>query len=127
MDVLNSTMRIDREPADQLEVVLSQKTGSLDVVVTGRDQKPSPATTVVLIPEPAQRHRFELYRNATTDSAGRVLLSNVAPGTYKLFAWPDIEPNTWQNSDVIRQYEDLGINVSIGESEKAAPTVRAIE
>ena len=69
MDVLNSTLRIDREPADQLEVVLSQKTGSLDVVVTGRDQKPSPATTVVLIPEPAQRHRFELYRNATTDGA----------------------------------------------------------
>ena len=126
-DVLNSTLRIDREPADQLEVVLSQKTGSLDVFVTGRDQKPSPATTVVLIPEPALRDRFELYRNATTDSAGRVHLSSVAPGTYKLFAWPDIEPNAWQNSDVIRQYEDRGIPVSIGDSEKAAATVRAIE
>jgi hypothetical protein len=125
--VLNSTLRIDREFSDELEIVLSQKTGSLDAVVVSRDQKPSAATTVVLIPDPSRRQRFELYRTSTTDSSGRATLLNIPPGNYSLFAWTDIEANAWQDSDVMRQYEDRGAAVTVTESSKASAVVTAIE
>ena len=81
----------------------------------------------MLVPEPARRQRFELYRTATTDSSGHASFANIAPGSYKLFAWTDIEPNAWQSAEVMRQYEDEGVAITITEGATAGSVVTAIE
>jgi hypothetical protein len=126
-DVLDSTIHIEGAMSDSLEIVLSPNTGSLDAIVVDRSKQPSAAATVVLVPGSDRRGRFDLYRTATTDSAGRASLTNIAPGSYKLFAWDDIEENAWQNTDAIRPFEDRGVLVTISESGRTSQTITVIE
>jgi hypothetical protein len=126
-DVLDATIRIEGAVADSLEVVLSANTGSLDAVVLDRNRQPRAAATVVLVPAVDRRGRFDLYRTTTTDSFGKASLTNIAPGSYTLFAWQDIEANAWQNGDALRPFQDRGVAVTIGENAKANQTITVIE
>jgi hypothetical protein len=126
-DALNSLLHIDGTVSDRLEIVLSPPTGSLDVIAVDESRRPVAAATVVLIPSEESRQRFDLYRSATTDSAGRAALTNIAPGSYKLFAWQDIEANAWQNADALRPFEERGAPVTIEENGKVSQTIKVIE
>jgi hypothetical protein len=126
-DVSSSTIHVEGAIADQLEIVLSGNTSTVDAFVVDRNKQPSAATTVVLVPDSERRQLFDLYRTATTDSSGRAILTNVAPGSYKLFAWQDIEPYAWQNAEALRPFEDRGAAVSIGENAKMSQIVTVID
>jgi hypothetical protein len=126
-DALNSPLHIDGTVSDRLEIVLSPTTGSLDAVAVDESRRPAEGATVVLIPSEESRQRFDLYRIATTDSAGRAALKNIAPGSYKLFAWEDIEANSWQNADALRPFEERGVPVTIEENGKVSQTIKVIE
>lgn len=102
-------------------------TGSLDAVTVDESRRPAAAATVVLIPSEESRLRLDRYRSATTDSAGRAALTNIAPGSYKLFAWQDIEANAWQNADALRPFEERGVPVGIEEYGKVSQTIKVIE
>jgi len=125
-DALDSAIHVQRTGSETLEIVLETNTGALDAVVVDRNNQPSGAATVVLVPASSRGH-FELYRTATTDASGRASLTNIAPGSYKLFAWQDIEENAWQNADVMRAFEDGGVPVAIGENVRASQKVTVIE
>lgn len=126
-DVLNSNIPIKGAVSESLEVVLGANTGSLQAVVLDRNNQPSAAAIVVLVPNPDRRQRFDLYRTGTTDASGRTTLSNIAPGAYTLFAWQDIEPDAWQNADALRPFEDRGVTVYVGENAKSNQNVTVIE
>jgi hypothetical protein len=126
-DALNTLMHIDATVSDRLEIVLSPTTGSLDAFAVDESRRPAAAATVVLVPSEESRQRFDLYRSATTDSAGRAALTNIAPGSYKLFAWQDIEANAWQNADALRPFEERGVPVTIEENERISQTIKVIE
>jgi hypothetical protein len=61
------------------------------------------------------------------DARATQVFANIAPGSYKLFAWTDIEPNAWQSADVMRQYEGEGVAITITEGATASSIVTAIE
>jgi len=126
-DAANSLLHVEGTVSDLLEIVLSPATGSFEAVVIDRNSQPVAAATVALVPNLERRRRFELYRTATTDSAGRASLTNIAPGTYKVFAWQDIELNAWQNSDAMRPFEDRGVAVTIEENGKVRQAITVIE
>jgi hypothetical protein len=124
---LDSVIHIEGAVSDSLEIVLNTNTGSLDANVVDRNKQPSVAATVVLVPSSDRRLRFDLYRTAATDSSGRASLTNIAPGSYKLFAWQDIEENAWQNAEAMRPFEDRGVLITIGENGKSSQTITVIE
>ena len=126
-DLLNSAIHIEGVVSDSLEIELSTNTGSLDAIVVDRNKQPSAAATVVLVPSSDRRWRFDLYRTAATDSSGRASLTNIAPGSYKLFAWQDIEENAWQNTEAMRPFEDRGVLVTISENGRTSQTITVIE
>lgn len=125
-EVLDSAIHIQSTVSESLEVVLGANTGALDAVVVDRNNQPSAAAIVVLVPS-SSRGRFELYRTATTDTSGRASLTNIAPGSYKLFAWQDIEENAWQNAEAMRAFEDGGAPVIIGENGRANQRITVLE
>lgn len=113
-------------PVDEpIEVVLCSKTaGALGGTTVDGDQKPMAGIQVVLIPN--QRDRRDRYRTATSDQDGRFTIRNIPPGDYKVFAWEDLEPNSYRDPEVLRRYEALGKPVTIGESPSQAIQLKMI-
>jgi protocatechuate 3,4-dioxygenase beta subunit len=126
VDMLNGGLRLDSDPRGALEVVLGTTPGALDVTVLDDRRMPVPAVTVALVPDSSQRKRYEVYRNATTDSSGQVRLEGVVPGDYRLYAWEDVENGAWLDPDFMRNYESRGTSVRVADGARAAAEVRVI-
>jgi hypothetical protein len=43
-----------------------------------------------------------------------------SPGNYKLFAWEDVEPEAWEDSDFLKDYEKLGEKVVLEPGARAS-------
>jgi protocatechuate 3,4-dioxygenase beta subunit len=110
-DAFNPPFHVDS--AGRLEVVISLNAGTIDAVVDDDGQKPSSEATVVLVPDPPRRQRFDLYQVGGSDAAGHVHFQGIAPGDYKLFAWDDVPADAWLDPDFLRAYEDRGRPVHI--------------
>jgi hypothetical protein len=37
-------------------------------------------------------------------------METVPPGSYKLFAWDDVEPGIWWDPDFLKNYEDKALH-----------------
>jgi hypothetical protein len=123
VDVLNGGMRVDGEPQGVLDIVLGNTPGSVEASVVDGRKMPVPAVTVVLVPEMAKRKRYDLYRQATSDANGRIHLDNIVPGDYKLFAWEVVESNAWTDPDFLRNFENNGVAIHVGENGRATGEV----
>jgi hypothetical protein len=97
-----------------LEVTISSSGGEVDGTIMDAASRPAANVGVVLIPD-SQRDRHELYKTATTDSNGQAMLRGLTPGDYRLLAWEDIEPFSWFDPDVLKQYEMQGKAVHVKE------------
>jgi Carboxypeptidase regulatory-like domain len=122
IDAMNPPFRIDGP--GRLEIVMSLSSGSLDLTVLDDAQKSFSDATVVLIPDPPRRQRFDLYSVTGSDSAGHVHFDGLAPGDYKVFAWDDVPADAWQDPDFMRSYEDRGKPVHVTEGSTENVEVR---
>jgi protocatechuate 3,4-dioxygenase beta subunit len=106
---------------DRVEVVIAMDGAGLGGTVQHRDL-PFADATVVLVPEESLRDRGSLYRVVRSDNNGSFTMTGIPPGTYKLFAWEEIEPGVWQDREFLRPFEDRGVKVVL--QPKAAESVR---
>jgi hypothetical protein len=124
IDVLNDGLRIEDPPDGRIEIAISVNGGAVSGIARDNTRTPLANGTVVLVPDEPQRQRFDLYRSAITDAAGKYQINAIPPGNYKVFAWEDIEPQSWYDNALIRTYEDLGKAVIVVEG--SARTVDVI-
>jgi hypothetical protein len=116
---LEDGVRLTGASADPVEVVLAADGGELSGHVMGRNSEPVSKAVVALVPElPSQRGRGDLYRVASSDSAGTFRLMSIPPGRYKLFAWEQAAPGAWQSPQFLQPYDELGKSIEVGASSK---------
>jgi hypothetical protein len=108
-----------------LDVVLSSEGGRVDGVVL-KDQQPVGNATVVLVPDPPNRNRSDLYSFKNTDALGRFSLLGLPPGDFKLFAWQQREGLSYADPDFIKDYEDRGTRVHIEEKRQQSVQLQVI-
>ena len=108
-----------------MEIVLGPGMGDIDARVIKSSGAPASSTTVVLIPDARLRGRLDLFLNQTTDEAGTVHFGNVTPGSYKLFAWEDIESGEWWDPEFMKVQEARGTTVKIGEKSRESVELRS--
>jgi hypothetical protein len=126
MDALEQPLAISGPVSGSLDVVLSRAAGRIDgTVVDGRGQG-VPGVQAVLVPAPRLRWRFDLFRTATTDNAGRFSLTGIPPGDYSLFSWEALESFAYFDEDVLRQSNGAGASVRVAESSAASIQVTII-
>lgn len=97
-----------------LEVILSNKSGSLGGSVKDED-KTAIERTVTLIPDPIKPLRPDLIRRFTTLSDGTFQFNSVAPGDYRLYAWEEINRDLYTDPDFLKKFESSSVKVSVKE------------
>jgi hypothetical protein len=78
----------------------------IEGTILDKEQKPMPGVQAVLVPD-RQRDWRDVYRFSTADQNGHFTMRQIAPGSYKLFAWEDLEPGAYNDPEFVRKYEDL--------------------
>jgi len=109
-DISSGELRLESPSPESLEIVIATNAGLLQGVVAN-----APNVTVVLIPNAPLRPRVDLYKVSTTDAAGKFVITDVAPGNYKAFAWRYVESGAWLDSEFMQGSEDRGSPVRISE------------
>jgi hypothetical protein len=112
-DVLEGGLHLSGQLRDVLEIVIGANGGRVGGTVVNGGRDPVPNTTVVAVPDASDRHRTDRYKSVSSDASGRFQIRGLAPGSYSLFAWEDVEEGAWQDPDFLRPYESRGASVRV--------------
>jgi Carboxypeptidase regulatory-like domain len=112
---------------DPIEITLNAKGGTIQGTVRNASQQAVASAGVVLVPDARWRGNSLLYKRMTSDAVGRFTMRGVAPGTYKLFAWPALpEGSAEENAEFIAPFEGRGTAVNMESGGTANVEVRVI-
>jgi carboxypeptidase family protein len=126
-DVLEKPIGLEyRSAGNPLQILVGMDGGHLQVAAYDANGTLHPSAQFVLVPDAARRARRDQYRIATAGEDGQSILLGIPPGSYKLFAWEELEPNAYLNADYLRLYEPLGVPVSIRSGDNSAISTRII-
>ena len=125
VDVLDDDLYWSADPGRTLEAVISPKAATLDGIV--RDEDGNPVTgTVTLVPVPARPGHGRLYPSTTADQQGKFSFPSVPPGTYKVYAWEDIDSTAHWDPNYVRPFESRGESAEVTEGGHASVSLKLI-
>lgn len=124
-DILTEPFEFTSGEGGILDILMSPGVAMVEGVVTDDSLSPVAGAQVVLIPE-RSRHRPELFKAVQSDQNGRFTMPNIAPGSYKLYAWEAIEPYGWFDLERAARYEPYAVGMDLGESAHMAVNVTLI-
>jgi Carboxypeptidase regulatory-like domain len=123
-DILNDVFKFSQGSSGTVNVVLRSGAGQLNGIVIDAKNQPVASAVVALIP--VQRNRTDIYRTSITGGNGSFAITGITPGDYSLFAWEAMEPNSYRDPDVLRQYESKGRSVRIADASNQTIELRVI-
>jgi len=105
-----------------LDLLVSTKGGTIEgsvveaAVEQEGDRVQSVANaTVVAVPEEKFRKLPDRFGIGSTDQHGRFTIRGVAPGSYTLYAWQDLEEGVYRDPDFLKSQEASGTAVKVEE------------
>lgn len=111
----------------ELDLVVSQAGGHIEGTAANDNKEPVGGSYLLLVPDVADKVTAETIRSVRADSKGKFVLRGVAPGTYKLFAFEDIELNMILNQpELLKNYESASQILKVEESGKYTVEVKPV-
>jgi hypothetical protein len=101
-----------------LDLVVSSKGSMVEGAVvekSGDTDQPVANATVVAVPEEKYRKLPDRFGIGSTDQHGRFTIRGLAPGSYTLYAWQDLEEGVWRDADFLKSQEANGKTVKVEE------------
>jgi hypothetical protein len=124
IDVMDAGITLNAPPTGPIDITISLSAGVITGTALAADGKPAPNAAVVLIPDPSRRKRSDLYKSVFSGADGTFRLTGITPGDYKLFSWRDVDNGAWGDPEFIKDYEEQGKPIRVGEG--SATTIQVI-
>jgi hypothetical protein len=124
-DGVAGEVNVSESGRGQLRVVLAADGAQISGTV-GKEGQPSRATVVLAPAAPELRSSPHLYRVTNTSEHGLFVIRNVPPGTYKLFAFQEIEPFEWLDPELQKTVEGAAEVITVGPGESLQRDLTAI-
>jgi hypothetical protein len=121
-DALGDPLAVDQSAPLALQIGFAP--GQVAVSVADAVGQPFSGAITVLIP--ATRNRTDLYKQATSDQAGQVSFTGIAPGDYKVLAWEDVPQGAYVNADFLQPYEERAQSVHVDRTGSVSAQVKVI-
>src|SRR6266404_3392784 len=110
-----------------LEITISSRGARVQGTVADSDGLRSVGVRVVLVPEPAHRTQYTLFKEQTTDQYGHFEVRGIAPGDYKLFSWEEAESGAWEDPEFLKPFEAKGEKITLQEGDQKTINLSAIQ
>ncbi len=103
-----------------LDLVVSSKGGTVEGTLVEKEKDvdndhPVANATVVAVPEEKYRKLPDRFVTGSTDQHGRFTIRGLAPGSYRLYAWQDLDEPVWVDPDFLKSQETNGIPMKVEE------------
>lgn len=112
-DAADSEIDFSAGAAGELVIKLASGAGQVEGVVRDEKGDPVPNIKVTIAPEGTLASWFELYREAASSTDGSFRLMNLRPGSYRIYAWENVEPGAHQDPDFLKPFESRSSPVSV--------------
>jgi hypothetical protein len=124
-DVAESDLDLTGGGGCDLVVTLSANGAQIEGRVEGENGQPAPSTTVTLVAESTRRD--DLFKMTMTDASGHFKITGVAPGSYRLYAWEEVDQNAVRyDPDFVRPFESLAKSLQIAEGARESVSLKRI-
>jgi hypothetical protein len=124
-EILNGELNVNESARGQLRIVLAGNGAQISGTVTA-DGQPCRATVVLAPAALEQRGSHGIYKITNTTERGTFILKGVRPGSYKLFAFREIEPFDWFDPEQLKMVESMGEPIAVSAGEDALRDLVAI-
>lgn len=104
---------------DGIEVVAKPDGATVSGTVLYRGA-PFAEARVVLVPQDSHPTLPNRFTSSRED--GTFTITGIPPGTYRLFAWEEVEPGAWEDPEFMRPYEKEGFKIVL--ESRATESVR---
>jgi hypothetical protein len=124
-DVTESGIDLTGGAGCDLAITLSANGGQIEGQVQDEYGNQAPGARVTLVAQGTRRE--DLFKQAGTDGNGHFRMTAVAPGSYRLYAWDDVDVNAVRyDPDYIKPFESRGQSVQISEGDNQTVTLKRI-
>jgi len=115
IDVLDSGPDIGSgDNGSALDVRLKRSSAGISGSVQNEDGQAVSGADVIVIPDTNSANRlWMLSRLVSTDQNGRFSFDSLAPGTYRVYAWGEIEPGAGFDPEFVKPYESKSVKVTL--------------
>ncbi|MGB9203797.1 MAG: carboxypeptidase-like regulatory domain-containing protein [Terriglobales bacterium] len=106
-----------------LDLLVSYKGGTVEGMVVEKEKDvdtdhPAANATVVAVPEEKYRKLPDRFGTGATDQHGLFTIRGLAPGSYQLYAWQDVEEGVWRDPDFLKSQEANGTALKVEEGSR---------
>lgn len=107
-------------------ITFTDQQTELSGMITDQQGQPAPGFTLIVFSSEERFWTPQSRRIRTTRPAtdGRFTVANLPPGDYRLAAVEDIEPGSWFDPEVLKQFDAVSLRVVLSPGEKKVQSVR---
>ena len=124
-DIRFTNFEVGSNTEAQLDIVVSMNMGVVEGQVEGASSG-ARRSGIVLAPVGPLHDLARFYYGATADDEGKFKLSEIAPGTYKIFALEKLASQNFRNPEAVDPLDKLGELVEVKEGATAPAHPRLI-